>query len=125
MRLPSGCFPGRALPGKAGNALPQEGRMAGRMCVRPWPYAAKLCVLALAAALAACSDDSSIAGPPDPGTDPRPDADPGDTSVPPLVNRVDLHFEVNGAFRPGTPISVTAVARGRRQADDMTLDLIV
>jgi hypothetical protein len=36
-----------------------------------------------------------------------------------------LDFEVNGAFRPGVPIAVTVVARGRRQADQMDLELVV
>jgi hypothetical protein len=100
--------------------------MAGmHACARRRPRAGTVTVLSLAAVLSACADDATLAGPPDPGRDPRPDFEVVETSVPPVVPRVDLGFEVNGAFRPGLPIAITAVARGRRQADQMTLELLV
>jgi hypothetical protein len=91
---------------------------------RHWPRAGTVAVLAMAAAMAAgCADDPTA--PQASGPDPRPDDGVTDTSVPPLVHRVALSFEVNGAFRPGVPIAVTAVARGQRQADAVELELIV
>lgn len=99
--------------------------MAGTTWVRPRPYAAGLRVLALAVALAACSDDSSPLNPENPDRAPRL-GDPGPvTSTTPVVRRVDLRFEVNGAFRPGVPVAITAVARGRRAADQVDLEVSV
>ena len=96
-----------------------------RVRARRWPHAAKWGALALAAALAGCSDDSSPVGPPDPGPTPRPEGGASDLGVTPVVPRVEVDFAVNGAFRPGTPVSVTLIARGRRQADEVNLELVV
>lgn len=98
-----------------------------RVRVPQWPYAGRLGVLMLAAVLAGC-DDSSPVTPPDPERGPRPEEPAGgfrETSLPPVVPRVGLDFEVTGAFRPGVPIVVNAVARGRRQADQMDLEVVV
>jgi hypothetical protein len=93
--------------------------------VRHWPYATKLAALALAAALAGCSDESSPVTAPEPGPAPRPEPGQNDLGVTPVVRRVDLAFAVNGAFRPGVPISITGIARARRQADQLNLELVV
>lgn len=98
--------------------------MAASTWVRLRPYAARRGVLALVV-LAACSDESSPLGPPDPGPAPRPESEGRETSVPPVVPRVAVRFAVNGAFRPGVPVAITAIASARRQADAMRLELTV
>lgn len=92
--------------------------------VRRWPHAGTVAVLCLAGLLAACSDDSPV-GPPDPGPAPRPENGPNDLGVTPVVPRVEVDFAVNGAFRPGVPIAITAIGRARRPADQSTLELVV
>jgi hypothetical protein len=93
--------------------------------VRRWPYARMGSALVLGAVLAGCTDDGSPVAADEPGRAPRPEGDAERTSVSPVVPRVDVRFEVNGAFRPGVPVNVTAVAWARRQADDMRMELVV
>ncbi|HEU4457483.1 MAG TPA: hypothetical protein VFR81_30715 [Longimicrobium sp.] len=83
-------------------------------------------VLGMGILAGACSDDGILqpgAGPgaPDGPGDPSEDA----TSVGPFVRRVELDFQAVGSFRPGAPITVTAVARGRRPAGDVDFDVVV
>jgi hypothetical protein len=103
--------------------------MAGSNVRASWLRAGKVAGLVLAAALAGCSDDTTSPVAPDPGTAPRPETPNGpqahDTGITPVVRRVELDFDVNGAFRPGVPITVTAVARGRREANEVNLELAV
>lgn len=101
--------------------------MAGKHArVRLRSYAGKVAALALGVALAACSDDNdgSPVGPPDPGPSPRPTDGQNDLGVTPIVPRVEVDFAVNGAFRPGVPITITAIGRARRPADQATLELV-
>jgi hypothetical protein len=95
------------------------------MWVRHWPYAVKLGVLALGVALAACSDEGNPVDPRGPAREPRPTDEGYETSMPAVVPRVELDFEVNGAFQPGVPIVITVVAKGRRQTDEMKLGIAV
>lgn len=94
-------------------------------CVRRWPYAGTVVAVALAMALAGCTDESSPLGPPDPGPAPRPESSQNDLGVTPVVPRVDVDFAVNGAFRPGVPITIVIAAQARRQADQVNLELVV
>ncbi len=91
------------------------------MGIRRWGLAVLGVVM-----LAACSDDGLTgpgAGPgaPDGPGDPSEDA----TSVGPFIRRVELDFQAVGSFRPGTPVTITAVARGRRAAGDVDFSLVV
>lgn len=81
----------------------------------------------MAAVLASGCDDSGLFTPgPGPGAPTGPGEPSEDaTSVGPFVRRVELDFQAVGSFRPGTPITVTAIARGRRPAADMDFSVVV
>lgn len=74
----------------------------------------------------ACSDDGLLT--PGPGPDaPTGPGEPSEdaTSVGPFIRRVELDFQAVGSFRPGMPITVTAIARGRRAAGDVDFTVVV
>src|ERR1044071_939506 len=76
-------------------------------------------VMVMAAGLlaAGCSDDGLLTPGPLPGAPEGPGEPSEDaTSVGPYTRRVDLDFVPAGAFRPGLPVTITAIARGRRTA---------
>jgi hypothetical protein len=82
-------------------------------------------MMAAAVLLAAgCSDSDPLQ--PDPGEGPGAgDAGIMPTSAMPFARRVDLDFEAVGSFRPGIPVNVVSIARGRRPAEDMDFSLVV
>lgn len=74
----------------------------------------------------ACSDSGLLT--PGPGPDaPTGPGEPSEdaTSVGPFIRRVELDFQAVGSFRPGMPITVTAIARGRRAAGDVDFNVVV
>lgn len=84
-----------------------------------WMMAAAVALLA-----AGCNDSDPLQ--PDPSPEPgqeNPDGLP--TFVAPFVRRVDLEFEAVGAFRPGLPVNIISIARGRRPAEDVEYSLVV
>lgn len=81
-------------------------------------------IAAAALLTAACSDNDPLR--PDPSPEPGPEDPNGHpTFVTPFVRRVDLDFEAVGSFRPGQPITVISIARGRRPAADVDFSLVV
>ncbi len=82
-------------------------------------------VLMLGALLAAgCSDSDPLQ--PDPSPEPgAEDPNTHPTFVAPFVRRVDLEFEAVGAFRPGQPVTIISIARGRRPAAEVDFSLVV
>jgi hypothetical protein len=83
-------------------------------------------VMAAAVLAAGCSDDGLFTPGPGPGAPTGP-GEPSDqaTSVGPFLRRVELEFQATGSFRPGTPVTVTAIARGRRPAADVDFSVVV
>lgn len=79
------------------------------------------CILA-----AACGDSGPLAPGPGPGAPDGPGKPSEDaTSVGPFIRRVELDFQAVGSFRPGTPVTVVATARGRRAARDVDFTVVV
>ncbi|HET7229959.1 MAG TPA: hypothetical protein VFJ16_08160 [Longimicrobium sp.] len=92
------------------------------------PAARRFGWMAVAAAIltAACGDNDLLA----PGAGPNAPDGPGApsedaTSVGPFIRRVELEFQATGAFRPGLPVTITAIARGRRPAGDVDFNVVV
>ncbi|HST62673.1 MAG TPA: hypothetical protein VLK84_28465, partial [Longimicrobium sp.] len=77
---------------------------------------------AVALTTAGCDDNDPLQ--PDPGTKIE---EPGTmpTSSMPFVRRVDVEFEAVGSFRPGQPVTIISIARGRRPAAEMEFSLVV
>ncbi|HEX7239992.1 MAG TPA: hypothetical protein VF263_06975 [Longimicrobiaceae bacterium] len=86
-----------------------------------WVAAVAGCILA-----AACSDDGLVTPGPGPGAPDGPGTPSEDaTSVGPFIRRVELDFQAVGSFRPGAPVTVVAIARGRRAAQDVDFSVVV
>lgn len=88
------------------------------------PGRSRWAMAAVALLVAACSDNDPLQ--PDPSPEPGAENPNGvPTFVAPFVRRVDLEFVAVGAFRPGVPLTVTSIARGRRPAADVEYSLVV
>ncbi|HEU4559704.1 MAG TPA: hypothetical protein VFS20_17760 [Longimicrobium sp.] len=83
-------------------------------------------VMAAGMLAAGCSDDALLTPDSVPGAPTGPGEQfEGATSVAPFVRRVELDVNAAGSFRPGQPITVTGIARGRRAAQSTDFNLVV
>src|SRR5215213_206350 len=86
----------------------------------------RMAVVAASLLAAGCGDSDLLAPGPGPGAPTGPGEPSEDaTSVGSFIRRVELDFQAVGSFRPGTPITVTAIARGRRAAQDVDFNVVV
>lgn len=101
-----------------------ETKRQGNLHVRTRSGRFRWMMAAVTLLAAACSDNDPLQ--PDPGDEPGAgDAGIMPTSSMPFVRRVDLDFEAAGSFRPGQPVNIISIARGRRAAADMEFSLVV
>jgi len=87
----------------------------------------RMAAVAASIVAAACGDGDPLLAP---GPGPGAPAGPGEpsedaTSVGPFIRRVELDFQAVGSFRPGQPVTITAIARGRRAAQDVDFNVVV
>jgi hypothetical protein len=104
-------------------------RFRPRPTRRPSRSAWHVCWIVAGALLYGCDNRRDDPLGPEPGPAPRPESPSGpsadDTGDSPAVRRVGLDIVAAGSFRPGTPITVTALARARRAAEGIDYEIVV